>query len=105
MKMRKHHIKIIFVTICLLTPITSAQAAIKCWVNKDKVRECGQSVPPEYSQQRIEVINDKGIVIKVIERTKTPEELAEFRRQPAGNNIGIIIKLLGYFKNLFACRL
>ena len=38
-------------------------------------------VPPEYAQQRIEIINNKGIVIKVIERTKTPEELAEFRRQ------------------------
>ena len=81
MEMRKHKITISLVAFCLLAPITSAQAAIKCWVNKDKVRECGQAVPPEYAQQRIEIINSKGIVIKVIERTKTPEELAEFRRQ------------------------
>ena len=61
-----------------LVPATSAHAAIKCWKNKDNVRECGQAVPQEYSQQRIEVINSKGIVIKVI---PAKEELDEIRRQ------------------------
>lgn len=59
----------------------------KCWTNDEGVRECGQSVPPEYSQQRIEVLNDQGVVIDVEEPAKTPEQLeaekqaAEQRRQ------------------------
>lgn len=81
METRQHYITTTLVAICLLAPVASVQAAIKCWQNKDNVRECGQAVPPEYSQQRIEVLNSKGVVIKVIERARTPEEQAEFRRQ------------------------
>lgn len=50
-------------------------ANIKCWKNKDGVRECGAMVPPEYSQKRVEVVNDKGQVVKVYPRALTPEEL------------------------------
>ena len=32
-------------------------------------------VPPEYSQQRVEVVNDKGQIIKVYPRALTPKEL------------------------------
>lgn len=49
---------------------------IKCWVNNNGIRECGRSVPPEYSQTRIEVVNERGLVVEVIEAAKTPEELA-----------------------------
>lgn len=62
----------------LLVPVSGVHAAIKCWKNKDGVRECGEAVPQEYSQQRIEVINKKGIVVKVI---PAKEELDEIRRQ------------------------
>ena len=62
----------------LLAPINIAQADIKCWRNKDNVRECGQAVPPEYSQERIEVINSKGIIVETI---PGKEELEEIRRQ------------------------
>ena len=61
----KHRILLFSLLGSLLIPATSAHATIKCWKNKDNVRECGQAVPQEYSQQRIEVINSKGIVIKV----------------------------------------
>ena len=64
----------------LMLPLTDAYADIKCWINKDKVRECGQAVPQEYSQQRIEIINKKGLVIKVI---PAREELDKLRRQEA----------------------
>lgn len=58
-----------------------AQAAsIECWKNHQGVRECGNTVPPEYAQQRIEVINDHGIVIQVRKPAKTREELAEEAR-------------------------
>ena len=63
-------------------------AKIKCWNNKDGVRECGAMVPPEYAQQRVEVVNDKGQVIKVYPRALTPKELeaaklAELEKQKA----------------------
>ena len=49
---------------------------IKCWINNIGIRECGRSVPPEYSQTRIEIVNERGLVVDVIEAAKTPEELA-----------------------------
>lgn len=64
--------------VTMLIPFTPALAEIKCWHNKDNVRECGQAVPPEYSQKRIEVINSKGITVKVY---PAKEELDEIRRQ------------------------
>ena len=55
--------------VCLLSLLfvspASLAGSIKCWVNKDGVRECGYTVPPEYSQQRIEIMNQRGIVVEV----------------------------------------
>jgi hypothetical protein len=56
------------------TPATMA-GSIKCWTNEEGIRECGAAVPPEYSQQRVEVINERGMVVDVKERAKTMEEL------------------------------
>jgi hypothetical protein len=53
----------------------------KCWKNDLGIRECGNMVPPEYSQRRIEIVNDRGLVVKVIEPPKTPEELEKEREQ------------------------
>jgi len=67
----------------LLAAQSPASASdIQCWMNKEGVRECGAMVPPEYAQQRVEVINDKGLVIKVYPRARTPKEL-EAARQAA----------------------
>ena len=70
--------------VCLLslliwTPATMA-GSIKCWTNKEGVRECGAVVPPEYSQQRVEIMNQRGIVVEVKEAAKTKEQLAEEAR-------------------------
>ncbi|MGH8245670.1 MAG: hypothetical protein ACREUU_04485, partial [Gammaproteobacteria bacterium] len=59
-----------------------AEAAIKCWTNRDGVRECGEAVPPEYAQEGHEVIK-KGGAVEETERAKTPEELEEARKQAA----------------------
>ena len=72
-------------TFLLLLATSSVLAAgkssstISCWKNNLGVRECGSVVPPEYSQQRIEIVNERGLVIKVIEAAKSPEELARER--------------------------
>lgn len=71
-------------SIILLSYLASVPAvmagSIKCWTNKDGVRECGYSVPPEYSQQRIDILNERGIKIDVKEAAKTKEQLEEDAR-------------------------
>lgn len=58
-----------------------ADALIKCWQNRDNIRECSKVVPPEYAQQRIEVLNEYGTVVKVIPAAKTPAEREEDARR------------------------
>lgn len=55
---------------------THGAAGIKCWVNKEGVRECGNAVPPEYAQQGHEELNKRGMVINEQERARSAEELA-----------------------------
>jgi len=62
----------------LLLPMAPAHAKrIKCWKNNIGIRECGSMVPPEYSQTRIEIVNERGLVVDVIEAAKSPEQLAK----------------------------
>lgn len=58
-----------------------SQAGIKCWTDKHGNRACGDSVPPEYSQEGHEVLNQQGIVVKRRAAAKSPEELAAEREQ------------------------
>lgn len=71
-------------SIILLSYLASVPAvmagSIKCWTNTDGVRECGYSVPPEYSQQRIDILNERGIKVDVKEAAKTKEQLKEDAR-------------------------
>jgi hypothetical protein len=69
--------------VALATATLPAQAAIKCWVNKDGVRECGNVVPPEYAQQEQEEISEGGITTGKVDRAKTQEELEQARAEEA----------------------
>lgn len=60
-----------------------ASTSIKCWTNSEGVRECGNSVPPEYSQQEYRELSEQGIIIDYGQRALTDEELAEQRHQAA----------------------
>lgn len=68
-------------SLLLLTATAPATAAIKCWTNHQGVRECGNVVPPEYSQQRTRTVNERGITVEVQERAKTAEEVAAEERR------------------------
>lgn len=70
---------VLIATLSLLT--TDADADIKCWTNKDGVRECGDAVPPEYAQQGHEVKSRTGMTIKKQDPAKTPEEVGRERRE------------------------
>ncbi len=54
---------------------TAAQAKIKCWKNNEGVRECGNSVPPEFAQQGHEKISAGGVKLDSKGRAKSLEEL------------------------------
>jgi len=58
-------------------------AAIKCWTNKEGVRECGDRVPPEYAQQGHQELSKQGMVVEEQDRVKTAEELEEAARLAA----------------------
>ncbi|MEX2523323.1 MAG: hypothetical protein WD750_00040 [Gammaproteobacteria bacterium] len=81
------HVKNLFglaVTALILISVgLPTQARIKCWTNNEGVRECGEAVPPEYSQKKHQELNERGMVIKEKERAKTEEELREEARQAA----------------------
>ncbi|NNL99699.1 MAG: hypothetical protein HKO62_03040 [Gammaproteobacteria bacterium] len=70
-------------SLALLLSAPGAQARIKCWTNDEGVRECGNVVPPEYAQQRVEEKNAAGITVGEEEEAKTLEDLAEERRLAA----------------------
>ena len=67
--------------LCLYAQQAFAEGTIKCWQNRENIRECSKVVPPEYVQQRIEILNEHGTVVQVIPATRTPAEREEDARQ------------------------
>lgn len=73
--MAKRYLSLSLVLVaCGFLPL-SAQAAFKCWTNKEGVRECGNAIPPEYAQQESATVNERGITIEVQKRAKTHAEV------------------------------
>jgi hypothetical protein len=58
----------------------AAEARVYKWVSPDGEVFFGDSVPPEYSELKKEVINDHGVVVDEISGKKTAEQLAAERR-------------------------
>jgi len=71
------------ISMSLVVISTSAQARIKCWENSDGVRECGKTIPPEYSQQGHEEISSQGVTVEKTKRAQTEEERLEEERLAA----------------------
>ena len=61
----------------LATPF--ANAGIKCWTNKDGVRECGNAVPPEYAQQGHTVKDKQGLTRKTTTRVDLTKPFVQRR--------------------------
>lgn len=57
-----------------------ANAGIKCWTNKEGVRECGNAVPAEFAQQGHTKFNAQGVAVGHQERAKSQSEFAEEER-------------------------
>jgi hypothetical protein len=71
------------ISMSLVVISTSAHARIKCWKNSDGVRECSNTVPPEYSQQAYEEISSQGVTVDKSEKAQTEEERLEEERLAA----------------------
>ncbi len=77
--MSRCHLKSLL-ALSLLAPLLLSSTAyakkIVCWTNNEGIRECGNSVPPEYAQKETRTINERGRTTDIQERARTPEEIA-----------------------------
>lgn len=51
------------------------------WVDENGIVHYGDSVPPEFADADKQILNEHGITLDIVRGKKTPEELAEERRQ------------------------
>ena len=58
----------------LLLPLTGLSADFYRYTNDQGVTVVDDHVPPEYVKKGYEVVNEKGVVVKVVPRELTPEE-------------------------------
>ena len=72
---KKYFHLIFFIALNTLVLVDNTNARMKCWTNSDGVKECGNRVPPEYTQQGYQELSTGGIVKEKTERVKTKEEL------------------------------
>ncbi len=75
--MTSNTLRIVIISTLFAISFSSSHARIKCWENSDGIRECGNSVPPEYSQQKTKQMNSQGVTTNESGRAKTKEELDE----------------------------
>ncbi len=64
----------------ILSSLPAHAGKIKCWKNSDGIRECGNTVPPEYAQKGHDELNSQGIRVKSVERALNKDEIAERKR-------------------------
>ncbi len=83
MKVTKTFIPYLTIALIAITYTDISHARIKCWKNNEGVKECGDKVPPEYSQKGHQEISTQGVVVDEQERAKTEEELEEQRKLDA----------------------
>jgi len=72
---KKYLYLIISFTLITSILISNAHARMKCWTNSDGVKECGDKVPPEYTQKGYQELSKGGIVTDETDKVKTKEEL------------------------------
>ncbi|MGH8398716.1 MAG: DUF4124 domain-containing protein [Gammaproteobacteria bacterium] len=53
------------------------------WVDKSGVVHYGSSIPPEYANQQMDVLNSQGITIKTLDAHKTTQQVVEDKKAEA----------------------
>ena len=62
------------IVLTFIAPIV-VQAKIKCWTNKEGIKECGDRIPPQYAQEASEEFSDGGILLKKNPRAKKIDQI------------------------------
>jgi len=82
MKIKTLMKKLIITTLIFILQCSVNAASFKCWTNTDGVKECGNSIPPQYAKQRIQFHNTKsGNVKEVKEAAKSKEQLLKEKEE------------------------
>ncbi len=79
--MRFFLITFLLLTLAAGTSVTAEEKKLYRWVDADGVVHYGDSVPAEFAENEKQVLNDAGITVDVLRGKKTPEEIAEEKRQ------------------------
>ena len=66
--------KILLLSFFLVGYLQPSYAAIKCWENDRKQRECSYTVPKKFLGREIQILNSQGQVVKTIPADRTPEQ-------------------------------
>jgi len=74
---------IIFFILCEMILANHVSARMKCWTNSEGIKECGDKIPPEYTQQGYQELSKGGVVLEEKERIKTKEELEKAKKEAA----------------------
>ena len=69
--------------LCEMILANHVSARMKCWTNSEGIKECGDKIPPEYTQQGYQELSKGGIVLEKKERIKTKEELEKAKKEAA----------------------
>ncbi|MGH8282541.1 MAG: DUF4124 domain-containing protein [Gammaproteobacteria bacterium] len=83
--------RILSITLAAVLAVTFAAGALAQekapklykWVDKNGVVHYGSSVPPEYANQQLDILNSEGITVKTIEAHKTSTDTAEGKQAQA----------------------
>jgi len=54
---------------------SAAQTKIKCWTNREGIRECGNVVPPEYAQGGFEEKSAGGVTLDTTDAARSVEDV------------------------------
>jgi len=76
---KRHELAVLCVALMMLT--SPAAAKLYKWVDEDGNVFYSDQIPPDQATKRHQMLDDRGIVRKNVRRAKTPEEIAEERRQ------------------------
>ena len=74
---------VLFSFLTILAFSNNSNARIKCWTNSEGNKECGDKIPPEYTQQGYKELDKRGLVRDEKEKIKTGAELEEAKKQAA----------------------
>ncbi|MCK5639937.1 MAG: hypothetical protein KAJ19_04040, partial [Gammaproteobacteria bacterium] len=72
---------LLLLTISLGFVPQAAIAGFVCWTNNEGMKECGNTVPPEYAQKETRKRDTQGRITEVKKRAKTRAEIEAARQQ------------------------